>query len=123
MTSSRIHGGGVVDSHSMSPEDMSRAMQFLLHQQAQFAADFERLTGKTERIADAVVGLTGIVGRVVEHVDRLATRQEETDRQLRETDQHLRETDAKLRTVESHLDVVIRMVERHLRGEHGFGAM
>lgn len=116
MTSSRKYGGTVVDSHSMSPEDMSRTMQFLLNQQAQFAADFERLAGKTERIADAVVGLTGIVGRVVEHVDRLATRQEETDRQLRETD-------AKLRTVESHLDVVIRMVERHLRDEHGFGAM
>jgi hypothetical protein len=107
----------------MSPEDMERTMQFLLNQQAQFAADFERLSGKTDRIADGLIGLTGIVGRAADQIVQLAAAQAaaqaETDRQLKE----LREEDRRLadyiQSVEAHLNIVVDMFERHLREDHG----
>ena len=114
----------------MSPEEMQRAMQFLLGHQAQFAADLARhreqveadlgrhreqfdadmkkLSAKTDLIADGLVGLTAIVGQV-------ATAQLRTDEQLRE----LREADIRLgrriEQVDSHLNVVIDMFERPAR--------
>jgi hypothetical protein len=98
-----------VEFQPMSPEEIDRTVQFLLRQQAQFAADFERLSGKTDLIADGLIGLTGIVGRI-------ADAQERTDRQLKETDARLSEH---IKTVESHLNVVVEMFERHLREDHG----
>ena len=96
----------------MSPEEMQRTMQFLLAQQAHFAADFEKLTAKTDRMADAIIGLTGIVGRV-------ADQQERTDQQIRETNVRVDELGEYIKTVEAHLNVVIEMFERHLREDHG----
>ena len=100
----------------MSPEEMQRAMQFLLNQQAQFAADLTRqrelfaadmetLSAKTDRIADGLIGVTSIVGQ-------LASAQLRTDEQLRQSDLHIDR-------VESHLNVLIEMFERHLREDHG----
>lgn len=82
-------------------------MQFLLHQQAQFAADlaasqarhaadlaasearfdarFDRLLAKIEQVADGLIGLTAIVGRVVESVSQIAEAQK---RHLREDHGH-----------------------------------
>jgi hypothetical protein len=83
-------------------------MQFLLQQQAQFSADptristkvdrlstnVEQLSTKTDLIAEGLIGLTGIVGRLVEAQAR-------TDEQLKETDQRL----------SGHMNVVIEMFE------------
>ena len=102
----------------MSPEEIERTVQFLLHQQAQFAADFEKLSAKTDRIADGVIGLTGIVGNVTDHLGRLATAQDRTDQQLNETNARVSDLGEYIKTVESHLNVVIRMFEQHLRGDH-----
>jgi hypothetical protein len=116
-----------VEFQPMSPEEIERTVQFLLGQQAQFAADFEkrleRLSEKTDLIADGLIGLTGIVGRIAEAQERTDRQLKETDAQLKETRAALKETDAQLsehiKTVESHLDVVIEMFERHLREDHG----
>ena len=123
-----------MDFQPMSSDDMQRAMQFLLNQQAQFAADFARmaeaqaanearwtqhfdqLSAKTDRIADGLIGLTGIVGQ-------LAASQLRTDEQLRESEARWREADRSLKehidAVDSHLSMVIDMFERHLREDHG----
>ena len=101
-----------MEFHPMSPEEMQRTMQFLLAQQAQFAADFEKLTAKTDRMADAIIGLTGIVGRI-------ADQQERTDQQIRETNTRVDEVGEYIKTVERHVNVVIQMFERHLREDHG----
>ena len=111
----------------MSPEEMQRAMQSLLSQQAQFAtnlarhreqfeadmeklsASVEKLSVKTDLIADGLVGLTAIVGQVV-------AAQLRTDEQLREADIRLSRG---IEQVDSHLNVVIEMFERHLREDHG----
>jgi len=91
MTVLQARGGDVVDFQPMSPEEMQRTMQFVLHQQAQFAVDFAKLTEKTDRIAegttrisDGLIGLTTIVGR-------LAAAQLRTDEELREQREQLKE--------------------------------
>ena len=96
----------------MSPDEIERTVQFLLRQQAQFAADFEKLTAKTDRLTDAVVGLTGIVGRLAEGHERLRESQERTDARLRELAEQAKRTEA-------NLDALIDMFERHLREDHG----
>jgi hypothetical protein len=112
-----------VEFEPMSPEEIERTMQFLLRQQAQFAADFEKLSGKSDRMMEAIIGLTGIVGH-------LHASQQRTDEQMKRTDEQMKErfthTDARLndlgeyiKTVESHLNVLIEMFERHLREDHG----
>jgi hypothetical protein len=44
----------------MSREEMQRTMQFLLHPQARFDTLMEQLSGKVDRMADGLVGLTGL---------------------------------------------------------------
>ena len=79
MAETRRIGGFLVDFQPMSPEEMQRAMQFLLSQQAQFAADIARnearMTEGFTRLNDGLVGLTAIVGQ-------LAAAQLRTDEQL-----------------------------------------
>jgi hypothetical protein len=110
----------------MSPEEMQRTMQFLLQQQAQFAADFEKLSAKSDRMMEAIVGLTAVSGQTVSVVERLSEAQRRTDEQLRRTDEQLQQTDARVRELteqvartDAHLDVLIEMFERHLREDHG----
>jgi hypothetical protein len=104
----------------MSPEEIERTIRFLLQQQAQFDSRLERLVGKTDLIADGVIGLTGIVGRLAEETRESRVQLQE---QLRESRQRQEEADAELRayihTVEAHLNVVIEMFERHMRHDHG----
>ena len=75
-----------VEFHPMSPDEIERTMQFLLRQQAQFAADMarveaellrfetnlEKLSAKTDNIADGLIGLTGVVGQLTSNVWRLS---------------------------------------------------
>jgi len=100
----------------MSPEEMQRAMQFLLSQQAASEARFETLMGqlsqRTDQIAQGLIGLTSIVGRVVDSVSTIAEAQKRTDEQLRQLT-------ADSSATESHLQVVVEMFERHLREDHG----
>jgi len=112
-----------VEFQPMTPEEMEHAMQFVLRQQAQFAADFEKLTIKTDRIADGVIGLTGVVGRLAEAQERTEQTLRATAEQVRENETRLSQADAELReyirTVEAHLNILIEMFERHLRDSHG----
>ncbi len=100
----------------MSPDEVQRTVQFLLHQQAQFAADaaasqarfdagLEKLSAKTDQVAVGLIGLTTIVGQVVGSLSEMTEAQKRTDEQLRALSQHIN-------TVESHLNVVIQMFER-----------
>ena len=113
----------VMDFQPMSPEEMQRTMQFLLNQQGRFDAQLAQLSGKVDRMADGLVGLTGLVARFAGRVDQLAAAQEENARQLLASREQLEKADSDLReyiqTVESHLDLLIEMFERHLREDHG----
>jgi len=109
MASTRRNRGILVEFEPMSPEEIERTVQFLLRQQAQFAADLEKLSAKTDRMTEGIVGLTAIVGAA----------QQRTDEQFRRTDTRLNELGEYIKTVESHLNVLIEMFERHLREDHG----
>lgn len=99
----------------MSPEEMQRAMQFLVNQQAASEARFDALMGqlsqRTDQVAQGLIGLTAIVGQVVDSVSTIAEAQKRTDEQLRQL-----ATDH--RATESHLNVVVEMFARHLREDH-----
>ena len=103
----------------MSPEEIERTVQFLLRQQAQFAADFEKLSAKTDRMTEGIVGLTAIVGHLHAAQQRTDEQFKRTDEQFRRTDTRFNELGEYIKTVESHLNVLIEMFERHLREDHG----
>ena len=109
MTPTTRNEGFSVEFQPMSPEELERTVQFLLHHQAQFAADMETLTVKmqgltekmevltekmdvlteridvlalkTDHIADGLIGLISIVGQVAAAQQRTS---ELLDRHLRE---------------------------------------
>jgi septal ring factor EnvC (AmiA/AmiB activator) len=129
-------------------------MQFLLDHQAHFAANMAvwedrlaRLSVKTDRVTEAVLGLTGVVGsiateavglvaaqkdtarqqertdRQLEKTDRqlkeTARQQEETARQQEETNRQLREADKRLQDADAGLRDSIKIVEAHLNSVIG----
>ena len=143
MPASGPNRGVLVEFQPMSPEEMQRTMQFVLHQQAQFAADsartetfieqlgvkVDRVTGEVSRLAEsvgnldvkvdqvtgAVLDLTSVVERVVDSVSQLAAAQQRTDEQLKATDRQLEETDRQLKETDRQL----QETDRRLRDVTG----
>ena len=130
MASTSRTGGVLVDFRPMSPDEIEHTMQFLLQQQAQFAADSARndarwaelrdeLTAKTQQLTEGLLGLTSVVGSLAASQLTTDRQIQATDRQLQATDGQLQATDQQLQTVEEHLDSLIQLFERHLREDHG----
>jgi hypothetical protein len=132
MADTSKRGGVLVEFQPMSPEEIQRTMQFLITHQAQFAADFERLsikvdglTDKVAGVADAVARLTTVAGHTLAAVgdlvgtaerqggnmERLIEAQRRTDARLIELAEQGKETDARL-------GALIDLFERHLREDH-----
>jgi hypothetical protein len=123
-----------VEFRPMSPDEIQRTVQFLLNHQAQFAADFEKLSGKVDGLADSVVGvkqavndLTGIVGHTISLVGRVGSAVESLTSVVdtlaaaqQRNDDQFRRTDARVGDLAERLDRVIQMFERHLRDDHGY---
>ena len=119
MADTPTDGGIRVDFPPMSPEEIERTMQFLLRQQAQFAADFAQRSVEIDKLKDAVVGLTGVAGHTLRAIDQLGARAEQLAVHQQRTDERLRELVEQVQRTDSHLDVLIEMFERHLRDDHG----
>jgi hypothetical protein len=119
MAHTKGNGGVLVEFRPMSPDEIERTMQFLLQQQARFAADFDRLSEKSDRMMEAIVGLTGIAGQTVGMVERLAAAQHRSDERMTRIEEQLARTDEQLARTDAHLGVLIDMFERHLRDDHG----
>ena len=109
----------------MSEEEMQRKMEFIVNQQAQFAADIQR--AKEEREADAKLwrekysGLTDAMTFVVGTLGKLAEAQAQANARVAElaeaqkrTDAQLAETNAKLAETNERLNVFINVVERYI---------
>ena len=98
-----------MDFEPMSPEERERMMQFLLNQQAQFAADHAKSQERLDRVEDGLLTVVGVLGRLTDQCEqqfaRLTASQARTDEQLNRTGERL--------------DVVVNMFERHLREDHG----
>jgi hypothetical protein len=119
MTGTTKNGGVLVDLRPMTPDEIERTVQFLLRQQAQFAADFEKLSAKVDGLAETVVALTGVAGQTMTIVGQLAEAQRRTDEQLRQTDARVRELAEHGHRTDARLDALIDTFERHLREDHG----
>ena len=91
-------------------------MQFLLNQQAQFAADHAKSQERLDRVEDVLLTTVGTIGRMADQQDQryaeLTAAQARTDEQLKRLEE------ASERTGE-RLDIVVTMFERHLREDHG----
>jgi hypothetical protein len=104
----------------MSNEEMEKKMEFIVEQQAKFAAEIEiqREVQATQgkRLSDALIAVVGIVGklaeaqvRMQESVNRLTEAQAGTE------DRVIRLTEAQTRT-EERLNILISVVERYFGG-------
>ena len=114
----------------MSNEEMNRKMEFIVEQQAKFAAEIEvtrevqaqdakLLKELYRKLSDAVVAVVGMVGSLTEaqmraddRINLLAEAQTRTDEGIRLL------TEAQARTDE-RLNVFINVVERYISGNGG----
>ena len=101
-----------MDFQPMTPEERDRMMQFLLNQQALFAADHAKSLERLDRVEGALLTVVGAIGQIADRLDQLAAAQEKTDEQLKQTDEQSKRTG-------DRLDIVVNMFERHLREDHG----
>lgn len=98
----------------MTPEEMQRSIEFLIEHDAKFAADLSQIAADLSQInqtqltfqsqlgtlGEAVLALTGMVGRVAEAQIRTEAAQKKTDEKLRE--------------LAERLDAFILLVERYI---------
>ena len=107
----------------MSEEELNKKMEFIVEQQAQFAADIQAArevqAADAKLLKDGLIGLVDIVGHLArtqmrseEAVESLAVAQAQTDENIK----HL--TEAQARTDE-RLNNLINIVERHIGGNGG----
>jgi len=100
----------------MSNEEMNKKIEFIVEQQAKFAADIEITRELQEadarRLSNGLLSLVDIVGNLTrahletdQSLQRLAEAQAKTDERLRDTDERLR--------------ILLNVVERHISGNGG----
>ena len=93
----------------MSNEEMNKKMEFIVEQQAKFAADIEILreiqAADARRLGDGLLSMIDIVG----HLTRTQIRTEETVNTLAQAQAH----------TEERLTILINIVERHTGGNGG----
>ncbi|HSE97165.1 MAG TPA: hypothetical protein VLD57_02770 [Blastocatellia bacterium] len=90
----------------MTNEEMQKAIQFIIEQQAQFAADIQKLTQSQSRLAEATLANTGMIGRLTSIVEKLTEAQTHTD--------------AKMAEMAERLDSFIVVVEKYIsEGRNG----
>ena len=100
----------------MSDAEMNKKMEFIVEQQAKFAADIEIMrevqATDAKRLGDGLIGVIDIVG----HLARHQMRTEDNVNSL--TQEVNRLTQAQAQTEES-LQILINTVERRLSGNGG----
>ncbi len=107
----------------MTEEERDKTTQFLLDQQAAFAAQMQKITEaharhdeifeKQDRLLnrqnEAILGLTGIVGR-------LASSAEGHEKRLAGTEERLATLETKFTTLVERVDAFIVVIEKHIAG-------
>ncbi len=100
----------------MSNEEMNQKMEFIVEQQAKFAADIEIMrevqATDSRRFSDALIGTLAIVGNLTKSMMRT----DESVRLVAEAQANL--TEAQART-EERLNIFINVVERYISGNGG----
>lgn len=102
----------------MSEEEMQEKMEFIVNQQAQFAADIQilqesqsELTKKYHQLTDAVITVVGVVGKLAETQERTAREMAEAQKR---TDAKFAELAAAHAETGERLNIFISVVERYI---------
>ena len=100
----------------MSDAEMNKKMEFIVEQQAKFAAEIEIMrevqAADAKRLGDGLIGVIDIVGQLAQS----QMRTEGTVNSLTEDFKQL--TQAQART-EERLTILVNVVERHISGNGG----
>ncbi len=108
------------------PDNIESRMNFIIEQQAQFAAGMQLLKERQADTLRLVEANTGMIRQLVDVTMSLAHHGEETDQRMQETDQRLRalgeETDRRIRELaasgahtDRRLDALIDVVDKLTR--------
>jgi len=100
----------------MTHDDMERAIEFVLQQQARFFETQSGFQSHLNKLTDAALTLTGMVGKLAEAQikteERLIQMEERFDERFIALEQKLSQTD-------DRLNVLRDIVERHILGHNG----
>ena len=100
----------------MSEEEMNKKMEFIVEQQAKFAADIEIMreiqAADARRLGDGFLSMIDIVGQLT----RSQIRTEQTVNTLAQDVSKLTQAQAQ---TEERLTILINIVERHMGGNGG----
>ena len=104
----------------MNNEEMNKKMEFIVEQQAKFAADIEMArevqAADARRLSNGLLSLMDIVGNLTRaHIET----DQSINRLTTETDEALKRlTEAQVRT-DARLNILINVVDRHISGNGG----
>jgi hypothetical protein len=106
------------ETHHMTNEEMQRTMQFIVEQQAQFAADMQKIKEaqvfneqRFEHLSNAMLELAEAQTRSEARMASLAEAQERTEKKLAETNA---ETNSRLADTDKRLNSLITVIERYI---------
>ncbi len=108
----------------MSDENFDRKVEFIVEQQAQFAAQIGQLEDLVARFAQATADRFHLTERNLsehnEQISALISAQIQTEENLRKTDESLKKTDESHKQTEEALRNLIAVVDRYFReGRNG----
>jgi predicted nucleic acid-binding Zn-ribbon protein len=102
----------------MTNEEMQRAMDFIIQQQAQFATDIQELRESQKELVkiqlrgeERMERMEGVILRLFDVVEKVVDAQGRTDQKLAETDERLSQ---KLAETDERLNTLITVVERYI---------
>ena len=100
----------------MTNEEMQRNMEFIVSQQAHFAADIQQLKEAQVQAEARMTRIEGALVMVVDLVGQLARRLETTATQIAELVETQKRTDEALAETNDRLNSFITFVERYISG-------
>ncbi len=110
----------------MTHEEMERAIEFILKQQAQFSADIQRINDTLDRHneafgkhTEAIVALTGWHGKLVEAQIQLIEVQQGHDARIATIETKIAELAEAGKRTDERLDALITTVERYISSRNG----
>lgn len=110
----------------MTHEEMERAMEFILKQQAHFSADIQRINDTLDRHneafgkhTDAIVALTGWHGKLVEAQIQLTQVQQGHEARMATIGTKIAELVEAGKRTDGRLDALITTVERYISRRNG----
>jgi len=98
---------------------IERNMEFIVAQQAQFAADMQQIREVLHTHSEGMVGLVGMMGRIAEAHAALASRAAEHDTRMSVLEVRMADLAAAGKETEDRLSAFITFVEKYISSHNG----